>query len=103
MNMISVDAGIRRRFVLAREAAKLRQKVAAEEIGVTRQKLSRWENGDSSPTPEELRAMCIAYGVTPSYLLFGVAGLAPVVFRALRGESLSAKTPPSATPIAPPR
>lgn len=81
--MTSADAGVRRRLFLAREAAKLTQKDAAVDLGVTRQKLSRWENGSSSPSLEEFRGICALYGVTPSYILFGTMGLVPAVERAM--------------------
>lgn len=65
------DSGIRRRLFLAREAAKLTQGEVAKELGASRQSVSRWEQGHSSPTPEQMRELCVLYGVTPSYLLFG--------------------------------
>lgn len=93
--MTSVDAGVRRRLYLAREAAKFTQKDAAEEIGVTRQKLSRWENGESSPSLEEFRALCTVYGVTCSYILFGSMGLVPVISEAMRSSVSAAKADPA--------
>lgn len=69
--MNSFDAGVRRRLYLARVAAKLTQQEAAAAIGTSRQKLARCERGDSSPTLEEFKELCVLYGVTPSYILFG--------------------------------
>lgn len=85
MNSVDVDPAVRRRLYLAREAAKLTQKEAAEEVGMSRQRLARCESGESSPSLEEFRAMCTVYGVTPSYIMFGASGLAPVITRAMRG------------------
>lgn len=64
-------ADIVRRISLAREASRLTQKDAAEGIGVSRQKVGRWEKGASWPTLPEFRRMCIVYGVTPAQVLLG--------------------------------
>jgi transcriptional regulator with XRE-family HTH domain len=88
--MSSVDAAVRRRLCLAREAAKLTQKEAAEEIGMSRQRLARCESGESSPSLEEFRSMCTVYGVTPSYVLFNASGLAPAIKRVMVRAARSA-------------
>ena len=41
----------------------------AERIGVSRNAVSRWENDISSPSTNNLMALCQLYGVSPEYLL----------------------------------
>lgn len=86
-----IDPGIRRRMFQSRETARYTIKEAAAELRMTRQRLSRCESGESSPTPEELLAMCILYGVTPSYVLMG-ANIHPVIGRAMRAASTASES-----------
>jgi len=74
--MNSVEAGPRRRLLLAREAAKLTQAEVAEELTrlghkATRQAVGRWEAGEADPTMEQVAALFPLYGVTPSYIFLG--------------------------------
>lgn len=73
-------------MMLSREAARYTIKEAAAELHMTRQRLSRCESGESSPTPEELLAMCILYGVTPAYVLMG-SNIHPAINRAMQVAS----------------
>lgn len=43
-------------------------------VGVSRQQLSKWENGGAMPTGENLTRLADALGVTPAWILFGDAG-----------------------------
>ena len=42
---------------------------AAEELGISRQRLSNWENGGSEPDLEMVRRMAELYGMTVDELL----------------------------------
>jgi transcriptional regulator with XRE-family HTH domain len=70
---------IRRRFRSARRAAKLSQEDVAAELGVTRQTVSNWEVGRTSPGLAELAKICALYGVSADLILYGVRS---VVFNA---------------------
>ena len=50
-------------FIQLRKANHLSQKEVAEELGVTRQAISRWEAGDAWPSMENLVALSRVYGV----------------------------------------
>ena len=56
----------------ARNAAKLTQESAAESLGVSRQTVSKWENGSADPSTTNLLALAKLYGVTAEDLLRGV-------------------------------
>lgn len=52
-----------------REKNGLSQDELAEKLFVTRQAVSRWENGNTLPNPETLKALSKLYGVTINTLL----------------------------------
>ncbi len=52
-----------------RKASGFSQDELAEQLGVSRQSVSRWETGQAEPSPENLRAMCALYQVSADYLL----------------------------------
>lgn len=56
-----------------REIARYKrdQEALADDIGVSRQQVSRWENGLAMPTGENLSALARALGVTPDWILHG--------------------------------
>lgn len=85
--MFSADAAMRRRLFLARESGRFTQQEAADAVGMTRQKLSRCERGDSSPTLEQFRDLCTLYGVAPGYIMFGVMSVAPELARVMRSAA----------------
>lgn len=86
--MNSGDNEIRRRLLLAREAAKFTQVEVAKEMKVSRQTVSRWESGHSSPTLEQFADLCVLYGVTCYYVLRGTAESAGCIYnRVVRAES----------------
>ena len=45
------------------------QEQAAEQLCVSRQAISKWESGQSTPDPDKLVALSKLYGVTIDYLL----------------------------------
>lgn len=60
-----------------RRARGLSQEQLALELGVSRQAISKWENGESTPDLEKLRAVCTFFGVTTDYLIWDSASDAP--------------------------
>lgn len=54
----------------ARVNARLKQKEAADRIGVTQQTLLNWEKGRTVPTIEHAIKMCEVYGVDLDHLNF---------------------------------
>lgn len=60
-----------RRLTFARRAAKLTQGDVAAEMAVSRQTVSSWERGATSPGIEELASLCALYGVSADQILYG--------------------------------
>ena len=52
-----------------RRSRGLSQEQLAEILEVSRQAVSKWENGDSAPDLDRLRAICTYFGVTTDYLI----------------------------------
>ncbi len=52
-----------------RKANNLSQEQLAEKIGVSRQSISKWESGETTPELERLVELSIAFDVTTDYLL----------------------------------
>ncbi|MBQ3125820.1 MAG: helix-turn-helix domain-containing protein [Clostridia bacterium] len=52
-----------------RTRAKLSQEELAEQVGVSRQAVSRWECGDNVPEPSKLLMLARLFGVTADWLL----------------------------------
>ena len=48
---------------------KMTQEFVAERLGVSRQAVSKWENGSSEPSPSNLLALSKLYGISPEELL----------------------------------
>lgn len=55
-----------------RKARGLSQEKLAEQLGVSRQAVTKWENGQSTPDVEKIIAMSDFFDVTTDYLLKGV-------------------------------
>ena len=55
----------------ARQRANLSQAAVSEALGVTRQSISAWENGASSPSAIQLAELAIVYCECAHRLLFG--------------------------------
>lgn len=80
-------AVIGKRLRAARTAARMTQDDVAAEVGRTRQAVSLWEVGSTSPTVPELRRLCALYGVSADLVLFGeVPRVADVLATAFRGK-----------------
>lgn len=52
-----------------RTRCKMTQEFVAEAVGVSRQAVSKWENGTADPTMPNLIALAKIYGITPEELL----------------------------------
>lgn len=50
------------------------QEYVAEQLGVSRQAVSKWESGQSDPSTSNLLALAKLFGVSPAELLEGVGG-----------------------------
>ena len=48
---------------------KMTQEFVSESIGVSRQAVSKWENGASDPSTSNLLALAKLYGISAEYLL----------------------------------
>ena len=55
-----------------RTRCKMTQEFVAESIGVSRQAVSKWENGTSEPNTSNLVALAKLYGISAEDLLKGV-------------------------------
>ncbi len=58
-----------RQFKTARKMNNLKLTPTAEKLGVSQPTLSAWENGNKSPTLDNLEKMADMYGVTTDFLL----------------------------------
>ena len=56
-----------------RTKCKMTQEFVAETLGVSRQAISKWENGTSDPSTSNLIAIAKLYGISPEDLLKEVA------------------------------
>lgn len=59
----------REKLVQLRKSRNLTQEQLAEELGVSRQAVSRWEAGDSTPDMLNLLGICDLFGVSSDYLI----------------------------------
>ncbi len=59
----------REKLVQLRKSRNLTQEQLAEELGVSRQAVSRWEAGDSTPDMINLLGLCDLFGVSADYLI----------------------------------
>ena len=57
-----------------RERCKMTQELVAEKIGVSRQAVSKWEQGKTEPSTTNLVKLARLYGVDPTDLLREVEG-----------------------------
>lgn len=56
-----------------RMRCQMTQEFVAETLGVSRQSVSKWENGTSDPNTSNLIALAKLYGISPENLLKSVA------------------------------
>lgn len=66
-----MDPTMAQRLVDRRKAAGLSQEALADELGVSRQAVSKWERSESSPDTDNLIALAALYGVSLDELLYG--------------------------------
>ena len=57
------------KLVKLRKEHKLSQEQLAEKLGVSRQAISRWEAGETTPDMANLLGLCDAFGVSADYLI----------------------------------
>lgn len=60
---------LREKLIVSRNKAGLSQMELANQLGVSRQAVSRWESGQSKPSTERLLALGVLYGVSIDQLL----------------------------------
>lgn len=68
-----MDLAMAQRLVDRRKAVGLSQEALAAQLGVSRQAVSKWERGESSPDTDNLIALAALYGVSLDELLYGEA------------------------------
>ncbi len=59
----------REKLVQLRKSRNMTQEQLAEALGVSRQAVSRWEAGDSTPDMINLLGLCDLFGVSADYLI----------------------------------
>ena len=64
-----------------RKKAGLTQEKVADELGITRQAISKWESGTSLPDAEMIIKLCAVLDVTPNQLLGDTAADQPLPHR----------------------
>ena len=57
------------KLIQLRKARGLSQEALAEQLGVSRQAISRWELGETTPDLAKLKQLSELYGVSTDYLL----------------------------------
>ena len=62
---------IGKRIALCRKKAGLSQEQLAEQLGISRQAVSRWETGDAMPDTERVIQLSRLFHITTDYLLLG--------------------------------
>ena len=62
---------ISERLLKLRKEKGLSQEDLANELGVSRQTVSKWETGESSPDFDKIIPLCKFYGITSDELLTG--------------------------------
>ena len=77
---------------MLRRSRGLSQEQLAAELDVSRQAISKWECGDSTPDLDKLRTICTYFGVTTDYLIWEneedtPKAAVPEKERALRGRN----------------
>lgn len=59
---------LREKLIVSRNKAGLSQMELADRLGVSRQAVSRWESGDTTPTMDKLKSLAKIYGVSLDWL-----------------------------------
>ena len=68
---------LREKLIVSRNKAGLSQMELAERLGVSRQAVSRWESGDTTPTMDKLKTLAKIYGVSLDWLCSDAADREP--------------------------
>ncbi len=68
---------LREKLIVLRDRAGLSQMELADRLGVSRQAVSRWESGDTTPTMDKLKALAKLYGVSLDWLCSDAADEKP--------------------------
>jgi transcriptional regulator with XRE-family HTH domain len=71
MNLAKSDPARGQRLQAARQAKKLTQQQAAQQLGCDVASVSRWEMGGVI-SPDHLKALCDLYGITAESVVFGL-------------------------------
>ena len=59
---------LREKLIVLRDKAGISQMALAHQIGVSRQAVSRWESGDTTPSTDKLKALAKIYDVSLDWL-----------------------------------
>ena len=59
---------LREKLIVSRNKAGLSQMELANQLGVSRQAVSRWESGDTTPSVDKLKTLARIYGVSLDWL-----------------------------------
>lgn len=59
---------IREKLIVLRDKAGISQMALADQLGVSRQAVSRWESGDTTPSMDKLKALAKIYNVSLDWL-----------------------------------
>ena len=59
---------LREKLIVLRDKAGISQMALAHQLGVSRQAVSRWESGDTTPSMDKLKALAKIYGVSLDWL-----------------------------------
>ena len=59
---------LREKLIVLRDRAGLSQMELADRLGVSRQAVSRWESGDTTPSVDKLKTLARIYGVSLDWL-----------------------------------
>lgn len=55
---------LRDKMIVLRDKAGISQMALAEQLGVSRQAVTRWESGDTTPSMDKLKALAKIYDVS---------------------------------------
>ena len=55
---------LREKLIVLRDKAGITQMALAHQLGVSRQAVTRWESGDTTPSMDKLKALAKIYGVS---------------------------------------
>lgn len=88
------------RITALRKGRGMTQEALAEQLGVTRQSVSKWELDQATPETGFAVALCDLFGVSLDYLVRGVEPQeAPAVTTVQAEESRPAEAPPAVKPL----